>query len=173
MNILEKFFSRLFPAGNTPEVDPFDERKVIKDPELFLRELSVESSKCLREGGRLLLLTFATPLIPGDKIREFEEKLVKKFRLYDVVAKLSPNLYSIGVISLKPLEDGKGIGVAQILSRVRETLKEVGLDPEELNYAFKVAPYDGTDARALLKMSLKELQKEKMEYSLPVRLSET
>jgi len=154
-------------------MDISDERKVIKDPELFLKELSIESSKCLREGGRLLLFTFTTPLIPGDKIKEFEERLVKKFRLYDMVAKLSPNLYSIGVISLKPLEDGKGIGVAQILSRVKDTLKEIDLNQEELNYAFKVAPYDGTDARILLKTSLKELQREKVEYSLPVRFSET
>jgi len=157
MEILEKVFAKL-SFGKSP-VPLTDERKVIKDVDEFLKRLSIESSKCLREEGKVILVNFKVPSLPDEKVEEFEEKLAKKFRVYDLVAALSPKVYAIGVVSLKPSNNGRGIGLTTILSRVKAALKEAGLDPESFVYSFKILPYDGTDPKVLLKMNLKELQR--------------
>jgi len=137
-------------------VDKNPEERIIRDVNEFLRFLSRETTKCIREGGRVLLVSFKVPYMAEEKRKEFEEVLAGSFRFYDLIANLSPEVYVVAVVSLKPPEEG--INVHEIISRIKETLKASGLGTGSFNYSFKIIPYDGVNLEGLLKVSLRELQ---------------
>jgi hypothetical protein len=148
------------------------ERKIIINTGVLLKKLYQKAEQCLKRGGKILLFTFSISL-SREKTPEFEEALIKKFRIYDLVAKLSPNLYTIGVIFPESSEEDKSINICQIIARIKEATKESGINEGELNYVLKVIPHDGTNIKLLLKESLKELQQEDIEHNFSAKLSET
>jgi hypothetical protein len=140
--------------------------RIITDVNEFLRYLSRETSKCIRENGRVLLISFRVPYLSEERREEFEQELANSFRFYDLIAKLSEDVYSVAVVSMKP--PNEGINVHTVISRIKDVLRKNGLSANNLNYSFKVIPYDGVNLEALLKVSLRELQGT---FELPLSLS--
>ncbi len=167
MEALEKTLTRLRNVAETLFfVNGSPKERVIRDVNEFLKHLSRETSKCIREEGRVLLVSFRVPYLPEDKKEEFEEALAGSFRFYDLIANLSWGVYSVAVVSLK--SRGEGINVFKVVSRIKGVMKKSGLNGDAFNYSFKVIPYDGVNLEALLKMSLRELQSS---FELPLALS--
>lgn len=136
--------------------------RVIRSSEEFLKSLSREVVKCVREREKIVLVFFRVLYLSEEKRKNFEVDLVKSFRSYDLVASLSENIYSVAVVTSKP--PAEGVNIQKILSRIRYVMRKNGLIVGSLNYSFKIIPYDGVNLKALMKISVREL---KGEFKLP------
>ncbi|WP_457677596.1 hypothetical protein [Thermovibrio sp.] len=128
---------------------------LVKNVEAFLELLTREVSKSVRENGRILLVVFQVPQLEGEMRELFEELLRKKFRSYDILAQITPTVYSLALISNNHKE---AISVDKVTERVKSVLREIDEEVEPLNYSFKVLPYDSLNPKTVLKLALKELK---------------